>query len=52
MFQYNIVVVVVSGLANIHALTQNNTYELRIDLEDFKGNKRYAKYRLVYSIMK
>ena len=51
MFQY-IIVVVVKGLANIHALTQNNTYELRIDLENFERNKAYAKYRLVYSIMK
>ena len=32
------------GLDNIHALTKNGDQELRIELEDFEGDKRYAKY--------
>ena len=33
------------GNENIHRLTsQNKTYELRIDLEDFEENTRYATY--------
>ena len=28
------------GNENIHMLTRTNDYELRIDLEDFEGNKR------------
>ena len=32
------------GLENIHALTKNGDQELRIELEDFEGEKRWAKY--------
>ena len=32
------------GLETMHSLTQSRTYKLRIDLEDFGGNTRYAKY--------
>ena len=32
------------GLENIHALTKNGDQELRIELEDFEGEKAYAKY--------
>lgn len=32
------------GLETIHALTKNGDQELRIELEDFEGNKKYAKY--------
>lgn len=32
------------GNNNIHALTLNKKYTLRIDLADFKGNSRYAEY--------
>jgi len=32
------------GLDKINAVTNSGVYELRIDLEDFDGNKRYAKY--------
>ena len=35
------------GLENIKRLTKNkdkNIKELRVNLEDFKGEKRYAKY--------
>ena len=35
------------GLDKINAVTNSGVYELRIDLEDFDGNKRYAKYRLI-----
>ena len=34
------------GLENIHRLTKTKAgkSELRVDLEDFEGEKRYAKY--------
>ncbi|XP_030834179.1 microfibril-associated glycoprotein 4-like [Strongylocentrotus purpuratus] len=32
------------GNDNIHRLSRNKTYELRIDLEDFEGQTRYATY--------
>ena len=32
------------GLETIHNLTQSITYKLRIHLEDFEGNTRYAEY--------
>ena len=32
------------GLDNINRLTKNNDTKLRVDLEDFEGGKRYAKY--------
>ena len=32
------------GLENIKRLTKDNDKELRVDLEDFEGEKRYAKY--------
>ncbi|MCL4159992.1 UNVERIFIED_CONTAM: hypothetical protein GTU68_025976 [Idotea baltica] len=32
------------GLDNIHALVSQTPMELRVDLEDFEGEKRWAKY--------
>lgn len=32
------------GNENIYMLTNNEDYTLRVDLEDFEGNKRYAQY--------
>ncbi|KAK3732618.1 hypothetical protein QZH41_008262, partial [Actinostola sp. cb2023] len=32
------------GMDNIHALTSRGSYRLRVDLEDFEGNTRYAEY--------
>ncbi|MCL4152678.1 UNVERIFIED_CONTAM: hypothetical protein GTU68_008734, partial [Idotea baltica] len=32
------------GLENIHALVSQTLMELRVDLEDFEGQKRWAKY--------
>ena len=32
------------GLETMHSLTQSRTYKLRIDLEDFDENTRYAEY--------
>ena len=32
------------GLQNLHWLTSTARYELRVDLEDFDGNRAYAKY--------
>lgn len=32
------------GNDNIHALTAQGTYEFRIDLVDFEGNRQFAKY--------
>lgn len=36
------------GLKNIHALVSNTLMELRVDLEDFEGNKKWAKYEYFY----
>ncbi|KAG7167681.1 Fibrinogen C domain-containing protein 1-like 3 [Homarus americanus] len=36
------------GLDHIHALTDQTVYELRVDLADFSGNRRSAKYSLFY----
>lgn len=32
------------GNENIYMLTNNEEYQLRVELEDFEGNKRYAQY--------
>ena len=32
------------GLDKIHRLTSNDSNMLRVDLEDFEGNTRFAKY--------
>ncbi|XP_034943222.1 fibrinogen alpha chain isoform X2 [Chelonus insularis] len=32
------------GNENIYMLTNNEDYSLRVELEDFEGNKRYAQY--------
>ncbi|KAK3753564.1 hypothetical protein QZH41_006127 [Actinostola sp. cb2023] len=32
------------GLDAIHALTSQGSYRLRVDMEDFEGNTRYAEY--------
>uniref|UniRef100_H2ZAF8 Fibrinogen C-terminal domain-containing protein n=1 Tax=Ciona savignyi TaxID=51511 RepID=H2ZAF8_CIOSA len=32
------------GLDTIHNLTKDDEYEMRVDLEDFDGNKSYASY--------
>ena len=34
------------GLDNIHRLSINGSYKLRVDLEDFTGNTYYAEYDL------
>ena len=34
------------GLSKISKLTLQDDYEIRFDLEDFKGNKAYAKYSI------
>ena len=34
------------GLDKIHRLTSDNKSMLRVDLEDFEGNTRYAEYNL------
>ena len=33
-----------AGNDNLHMITSQGQYELRVDLEDFEGNKKYAKY--------
>ena len=32
------------GNDNLHAITTRNNYTLRVDMEDFEGATRYAKY--------
>uniref|UniRef100_A0A8C7JL12 Microfibril associated protein 4 n=2 Tax=Oncorhynchus kisutch TaxID=8019 RepID=A0A8C7JL12_ONCKI len=32
------------GLETMHRMTMKGTYELRVDMEDFEGNKVYAQY--------
>ncbi|XP_077965537.1 microfibril-associated glycoprotein 4-like [Styela clava] len=32
------------GLENIYHILKDKTYELRVDMEDWEGNKAYAKY--------
>nr|XP_039257601.1 ryncolin-1-like [Styela clava] len=32
------------GLENIYQILKGKTYELRVDMEDWEGNKSYAKY--------
>ena len=34
------------GLDKIHRLTSDNNSMLRVDLEDFEGNTRYAEYNM------
>ena len=34
------------GLDNINRLTSDNNSMLRVDLEDFEGNTRYAEYNM------
>ena len=36
------------GNTNIHRLTTQGRYDLRIDLEDFDGNTRYALYKNIF----
>ncbi|KAK3740415.1 hypothetical protein QZH41_009480 [Actinostola sp. cb2023] len=36
------------GLDAMHALTSQGSYRLRVDLEDFEGNTRYAEYDSFY----
>ena len=33
------------GNTNIHRITSQGFYDLKIDLEDFEGNTRYALYK-------
>lgn len=32
------------GLENLHHMTKGKTFELRVDMEDFEGNKVYSNY--------
>lgn len=32
------------GLENIHYMTKGKRFELRVDMEDFEGNKVYSNY--------
>jgi hypothetical protein len=34
------------GLDNMHMMTSQRKYRLRVDMEDFEGNMRYAEYGL------
>lgn len=39
-----IFVYICAGLDNLHELTRLENYELMVDMEDFEGNKRFARY--------
>jgi hypothetical protein len=45
---FNNIHVYTIGNSKISRLTLQRDYELRIDLEDFNGNKVYAKYSTFY----
>ena len=38
----------IAGNTNIHLITRQRAYELRVDLEDFEGNTRYAMYKIFF----
>ncbi len=40
-------VCVLAGLENIYHLTLRKRYELLVDMEDFEGNKVFARYSTV-----
>ena len=33
------------GLNDLHQLTKNGNYRLRVDIEDFENNRAFAEYR-------
>ena len=39
------VILFLLGNTNIHRITSQGYYDLKIDLEDFHGNTRYALYK-------
>ena len=46
VFNYDFVCFYLAGNLVLHAITNQGHYELRIDLKDFKGYSRFAKYRV------
>lgn len=36
------------GLENLHHMTKEKRFELRVDMEDFEGNKVYSHYSSFY----
>lgn len=40
----NLILYSLLGNKNIHSITKQGTYELRVDISDFNGNKAYARY--------
>ncbi|XP_054876171.1 ficolin-1-like [Poeciliopsis prolifica] len=40
------------GLDNIHELTRSQNYELMVDMEDFEGNKKFALYSSLKSMLR
>ena len=41
----------ISGLDILHVTTKSQSYQLRIDLEDWNGNIRYTVYKYERSIL-
>ena len=42
---YKVAVNLIAGNEKIRNIVKQSSYELRIDLEDFDGNTRYARYK-------
>lgn len=44
----NFVLIYTKGNQNIHHLTRNGFYELRVELSDYSNNRRYASYGVFF----
>ena len=45
-FKYRLVIYLFEGNLPLFTITRQGHHELRVDLEDWEGNTRFAKYRI------